>query len=60
MDKFDNNSSVMGDKSHARNIRGRLMNNNEPSAERAKEEKLKQYREELQKQMQADKDRKEA
>ena len=56
LDKFDNNNSFVlnHEKSHARNLRGRLFNNNEPLAEQAKEDRMRAYRQDLQKQMKAD------
>lgn len=58
LDGFDNNtSSLSQEKSHKRNIKG-MFNNQDPAQERAKDEKMKAYRDELQRQMEEVKERK--
>ena len=47
LDGFDNNHSsyLNENKSFARNLRGRLLNNEDPKIEKAKEDRIKSYRE---------------
>lgn len=63
IDTFDNNTSGLlnQNKSFARNIQGRLLNNTlDHDAERAKQEKLSDYRMSLKKQMEEVRERKKA